>query len=80
MKNSFVCDKDTNERLDCFMNNLHKDYSRTFFQNMIKKGNLLVNGKKVQPSYKAKQKDVIEYTIEENVATSLKPDSFKHYL
>lgn len=75
MKNSFVCDKDTNERLDCFMNNLHKDYSRTFFQNMIKKGNLLVNGKKVQPSYKAKQKDVIEYTIEENVATSLKPEN-----
>lgn len=74
MKNSFVCEKDTNERLDCFMNNLHKDYSRTFFQNMIKEGKLLVNGKKVHPSYKAKQNDNIEYMIEENITATLKPE------
>ncbi|MCR4663390.1 MAG: RluA family pseudouridine synthase [Endomicrobiaceae bacterium] len=75
MKNSFICEKDTNERLDCFMNNLHKEYSRTFFQNMIKEGKLLVNGKKVNPSYKAKQNDNIEYTIEENVSAALKPEN-----
>ena len=75
MKNKFICEKDTNERLDCFMNKLHKEYSRTYFQNMIKEGNLLVNGKKVHPSYKAKQNDSIEYTIEEDVATTLKPEN-----
>ena len=75
MKNKFVCEKDTNERLDCFMNNLHKEYSRTYFQNMIKDGKLLVNGKKVHPSYKAKQNDNIEYTIEDNVEVSLKPEN-----
>ena len=75
MKNKFVCEKDTNERLDCFMNNLHKEYSRTYFQNMIKDGKLLVNGKKVHPSYKAKQNDNIEYAIEDNVEISLKPEN-----
>ena len=47
MKNKFVCETDLNERLDCFMNALHKEYSRTYFQNMIKQGRLTINGKKV---------------------------------
>ena len=75
MKNKFVCEKDTNERLDCFMNNLHKEYSRTYFQNMIKDGKLLVNGKKVNPSYKVKQNDNIEYNIEDESPISLKPEN-----
>ncbi len=75
MKNKFVCEKDTNERLDCFMNNLNKEYSRTYFQNMIKGGKLLVNGKKVHPSYKVKQNDNIEYNIEDESPISLKPEN-----
>ena len=72
MKNKFVCETDLNERLDCFMNALHKEYSRTYFQNMIKQGRLTINGKKVMPSYKAKKNDIIEYVIEENAPASLK--------
>jgi len=75
MKNKFVCEKDTNERLDCFMNNLNKEYSRTYFQNMIKDGKLLVNGKKVHPSYKLKQSDSIEYNIEDESPISLNPEN-----
>lgn len=74
MKNKFICDKDIKERLDCFMNSLHKDYSRTYFKNMIKDGNLLVNGKTVQPSYKAKKNDKIEYSIETTPLISLEPE------
>ena len=37
MKKKFVCESDNQERLDCFMNDIHKEYSRTFFQNIIKK-------------------------------------------
>lgn len=74
MKNKIVCENDIKERLDCYMNNLHKEYSRTYFQNMIKDGKLLVNGKKVNPSYKAKKNDNIEYIIEEEVSISLEPE------
>ena len=49
--------------------------NRDEFQNMIKDGKLLVNGKKVHPSYKAKQNDNIEYTIEDNIEISLKPEN-----
>lgn len=74
MKNKFICERDIEERLDCFMNSLHKGYSRTYFKNMIKDGNLLVNGKKVQPSYKAKKNDNIEYSIEVTPTISLEPE------
>ena len=74
MKNKFVCENNINERLDCFMNGLHKEYSRTYFQNMIKQGKLSVNGKKVMPSYKAKKNDVIEYVVEETAPVSLKEE------
>lgn len=77
MKNSFVCDRDLQERLDCFMNGLHKEYSRTYFQNMIKQGKLSVNGKKVMPSYKAKKNDKIEYVIEETAPASLLAENIK---
>jgi len=74
MKNKIICENDIKERLDCYLNNLHKDYSRTFFQNIIKDGHLLVNGKNVHPSYKAKKNDVIEYSIEDTTTIYLKPE------
>ena len=75
MKKKFVCENDNQERLDCFMNNLHKEYSRTFFQNIIKKGRLLVNEKQVYPSYKVKKNDVIEYSIEDTNEMLLEPEN-----
>ena len=75
MKKKFVCESVNQERLDCFMNNLHKEYSRTFFQNIIKKGRLLVNEKQVYPSYKVKKNDVIEYSIEDTNEILLEPEN-----
>ena len=75
MKNKIICESDNQERLDCFMNNLHKEYSRTFFQNIIKKGRLLVNKKQVYPSYKVKKNDVIEYSIEDTNEILLEPEN-----
>ena len=75
MKKKFVCESVNQERLDCFMNNLHKEYSRTFFQNIIKKGKLLVNEKQVYPSYKVKKNDVIEYSIEDTNEILLEPEN-----
>ena len=75
MKKKFVCESDNQERLDCFMNDIHKEYSRTFFQNIIKKGRLLVNEKQVYPSYKVKKNDVIEYSIEDTNEILLEPEN-----
>lgn len=69
-----IIENSLSERLDCYLNNLHKDYSRTYFQNMIKDGKVLVNNKKVHPSYKAKKDDVIEYEIEETAPITLKAE------
>ncbi|MBQ3834911.1 MAG: RluA family pseudouridine synthase [Elusimicrobia bacterium] len=72
--NKIIIEDNLTERLDCYLNNLHKDYSRTYFQNMIKDGKVLVNSKKVHPSYKAKKDDVIEYEIEETAPITLKAE------
>ncbi len=69
-----IIENNLTQRLDCYLNSLHKDYSRTYFQNMIKNGSVLVNAKKVNPSYKAKKNDVIEYEIEENAPITLKAE------
>ena len=74
MKNKVICDKDNQERLDCFMNNLHKEYSRTYFQKIIKDNKVLINGKTVNPSYKVKCGDEIVYTLEEEQTISLQPE------
>ena len=74
MENKLICDNVNNERLDCFMNNLHKEYSRTYFQKIIKENKVLVNGKKINPSYKVKQGDEIIYTLEEDQTISLQPE------
>lgn len=74
MKNSIICDLVNEERLDCFMNKQHQEYSRTYFQKMIKDGKLLVNGRQVLPSYKVKNNDEISYVLEESATVLLKPE------
>jgi 23S rRNA pseudouridine1911/1915/1917 synthase len=56
------------------MNNLHKEYSRTYFQKIIKENKVLVNGKTVNPSYKVKSGDEISYTLEEEQTIFLSPE------
>ena len=63
------------ERIDCFMNKHCSDYSRTYFKNLIKSGNLFVNGKNVTPNYKLKKSDKITYSITEKPSFSMKPEN-----
>jgi len=67
--------KDNNqERIDCFMNRKCSGYSRTYFKNLIKSGNLFVNGKEVSPNYKLKISDKITYTLSDKPAFSMEPE------
>ncbi len=47
-------------RLDLFLSDILKEYSRSKIQNLIKDGNVLVNNKNVKPSYVIKEGDSIE--------------------
>lgn len=46
-------------RLDKCLTLFDKDYSRVYYSNLIKEGNVLINGNKVSPSYKVKENDDI---------------------
>lgn len=70
-----IYNDDKQERIDCFMNRCCSDYSRTYFKNLIKSGNLFVNGKNVSPNYKLKKCDKITYTIYDKPSFSMKPEN-----
>ena len=63
-------------RIDKVLPLLNEDYSRAYFSNMIKNGEVLVNGKKVSPSYKVKENDAIECNFKDSTST-LKPYEYK---
>lgn len=69
-----IYNDDKHERIDCFMNEKFSDYSRTYFQKLIKDGNLFVNGKNVSPNYKLKKFDKITYTLQDKPSFSMKPE------
>jgi len=52
--------RNESERLDSFLAAELTDYSRGFLQNLIKKGNVLVNGKEKKPSYILEENDEVE--------------------
>lgn len=74
-KNKLVYDVDLPERVDYFLNEKVSDYSRTYFQKLIKNAHVLVNDKQILPSYKLKKGDEITYALEEQEsAISFKPE------
>lgn len=63
-----VADDLTEEkRLDSYLADLMKDFSRSKIQSEIKKGAVFVNSKEVKPSYVVKSGDVIEVSIQEKI-------------
>jgi len=69
-----IYNDDKHERIDCFMNKYCSDYSRTYFQKLIKDGSLLVNGKNVSANYKLKKFDKITYSLQNKPSFSMKPE------
>lgn len=61
-------------RLDKYLAEKYKDFSRTNLQKLIKKGNVLVNGKKVSPHYKITENDDIKITFPEPIDMIPKPE------
>ncbi len=59
----FVEAQDTNKRLDLFLNDEIEDISRSALHKLIENGNIKVNGKNVNKSYKLKEGEAVEVDI-----------------
>ena len=69
---------DENSRLDKYITDKNKMYSRSIIQKMIEEGNILVNGKKTKSSYKVAPGDVVtikDYEPKEDI--KLKPQKIE---
>lgn len=75
MEKEFKVEKEENGlRLDIFLHSKYFDFSRSWIQKLIKKGKVLVNGKKVLPSLKLKSGYKIYFSPELPPDISLEPD------
>ena len=63
----FTVETDAGLRIDKFLSEQIGDRSRSFISNLIKEGNVLVNGKAVSKSYVIKENDTIKATVPEAV-------------
>ena len=77
-KTYIVDDKKETLRLDKVLTLFDSTYSRVYYSNLIKNGDVFVNKNKVSPSYKVKLNDVIEVNLEEKESNlDLKPLELK---
>ncbi len=67
-----VLESDAGQRIDLYLSD-RLSKTRSFIKQLIKKGNILLNGKTVKSGYKIKCNDIIEITIPEEQIT-LKPE------
>ena len=69
-----VTDKENTLRLDKVLTIFNKKNSRVYYSNLIKNGEVLVNGNKVSPSYKVNENDEISINyVEKEDEKDLKP-------
>lgn len=71
----YVDENDENTRLDSFLASLTEGLSRTKLQNLIKSGNVTVNGISKKPSYLINENDKIEFTIPEYQTVKIEPEN-----
>ena len=72
MKTFVVKKENEGERIDSFLSNKDENLSRVAIQRLIKEEKILVNGKKIKPSYKVQENDNITLEEEEPKEIELK--------
>lgn len=72
MREFSVKKEDENKRIDAYLSNQSKDFSRVAIQRFIEEEKVLVNGKKVKSSYKVQENDKITLEEEKPKEISLK--------
>ncbi|MDR2191905.1 MAG: RluA family pseudouridine synthase [Endomicrobium sp.] len=78
MSEKIIYEKFETERLDAFLAAVYTDYSRSYFQKVIEKGAVFVNGKAVLPSRKLKRGDEIVFEFQkEELSREIKPEKIE---
>ena len=70
-----IDENDENKRLDSYLTEITDNISRSKIQNLIKSGNVKVNGQIKKSSYLLREDDRIEYTIEESQIVKIEPEN-----
>ena len=68
-----IDNRNQNKRLDVFLSEEIKEHTRSFFKNLIDKGEVLLNGKKVKSGETLKAGDCVELDIRPPQPLSVKP-------
>lgn len=63
------------ERLDKFLSEIYPDFSRSFFQKLIKDKQIQVNGTFQKASYPVHAEDLVSVTIPDAVETTVEPEN-----
>lgn len=66
---------ESSKRLDVFLANRDATFSRTALQRLIEEGNILINGRRVRPSYKIRPGDRITLDVPRPEPLDLKPEA-----
>jgi len=70
-----VEEEDSGERLDTLVSESFNHLSRTMVQNLIKQGNILVDGKPVKPSYRVKENEEVKVIMPELEVLQVNPEN-----
>ena len=69
-----VMEEQEGERLDKYLSIIYPDFSRSFFQKLIKDSAILVNDKAEKASYTVKMEDVVTIHFPDAVQTTIEPE------
>ena len=75
MEYHFICEDNESTRIDKYVNDKISDSSRSFIQNMIKEGLILVNGKPCKANYKCRINDIIYVIYEQPKELDVLPEN-----
>ncbi|MDR3256586.1 MAG: RluA family pseudouridine synthase [Endomicrobium sp.] len=77
MQEKIIYEKFERERVDSYLASIYKDYSRSYFQKLTDKQNVLVNDKIVLSSYKLKHDDVITVEFKKEEKLQINPEKIR---
>ncbi|SHF05490.1 RluA family pseudouridine synthase [Clostridium fallax] len=70
-----IDDSNKGERIDKFLSTVKEDKSRSYFQNLIEDGNILVNTKNIKSNYKLRSGDKVSLNIPEPIELKVEAEN-----